>query len=348
MTLLMISGFDFEDDASWWINWAVQSTSTVTKRTGTHSKRAGNQTDSAAYRHHLDPGDWDETITVGCAFRTDVTGGNNYAYRLSFRSDSGTVLHITVVAHHVDRSLRIFRGSTTGTLLAQTDPYVWQPFTWHYLEVQVFVDDASGTVEVRQDGVTRLTYLGDTRNGGTTALVDSIGLSASESSGDITFLDDFYILNDQGAVNNTFLGDQRVYPLYPNGNGNYSQLVGSDANSTDNYLLVDEPGTPDDADYVGSATDGDQDTYTFEDMPVSVGTINGVEARIRAYKSDTGTKQMRALHRRAATDSAGADFTLPTTIPANFRELWELDPSDSAAWTISRVDDSEWGVEVRP
>ena len=55
--------------------------------------------------------------------------------------------------------------------------------------------------------------------------------------------DDLYICDGTtvpGEPVNDFLGDVRVDTLYPNGNGNSSQWVGQDANSTDNYLNVDD------------------------------------------------------------------------------------------------------------
>lgn len=239
--------------------------------------------------------------------------------------------------------------STAGTLLASVTPNVWFPNSWHYIELGARIHDSAGWVELRQDGVTRLRFDGDTRNAGTDGLIDMVTFNQRTNAGTYN-IDDVYILNEQGTVNNSWLGDTRCYPLYPNGNGTSSTpLSGSDGNSTDNYLLVDEAGTPVTTDYVFSQTDGDQDTYTFQDLPVTLGTIRGVEVRMHAAKDETGTKQIRAITRRLGTDSFGPDHTL-AAIPLyqTHHDVDELDPhAGPGAWTISTINDTEWGVEVR-
>ena len=352
MTAILFDGFDHDDTEHRWTSDGASVIDTSPVRTGTRSRRltAGGVGPYLAFDSQED-----DTIYCGFGFYHDPIAGANDTTLLFFSEASNLATsHIGLVRRPLIRGWEVRRGvtasdPTAGTLLASVTPNVWFPESWHYVELGAKIHDSTGWVELRQDGVEILRFDGDTRNAGTDGLIDMVVFNQETNAGSFN-LDDVYILNEQGSVNNSWLGDTRVYPLYPNGNGNYSQLVGSDGNSTDNYLLVDEVGTPNTADYVGSATDGDQDSYTFEDLPVSVGTIRGVEVRMHAAKDDTGTKQIRSLTRRAAADSFGADKVL-AAIPLyqTHTEIQELDPhAGPGAWTITNVNGTEWGAEVRP
>ena len=348
MTAILFDGFDHRDAIDRWTNITGSSYQTSIVRTGSTSftPSAGNS-DLALYLD-LSSTDDDDGITVGFGFY--AVGGFEQQL-LSFVDRVTGVCHVSLRFMGASRGWQLRRGGdglpyAFSAVLADTEPNIAIIGTWHYIEVKVKIADASGTVELRQDGVTRLSYTGDTQNGGV-ANVDRVAW-ASRTNGLDYRIDDIYILNEQGTINNDFLGDTRCYPLYPNGNGNYSQLVGSDGNSTDNYLLVDESPVPSSSDYVGSATVGQKDTYTFEDLPVSVGTIRGVETRVFAAKTDTGTKQIRALVRRSATDANGVDHALADSAYVTFQDMWEQDPhAGPGAWTITNVNGSEFGAEVR-
>lgn len=351
MTLLLIDGFDFADPVDVWTGGAAAGTVVTTeKRTGTRSYVMG--AGQWLYRALQGGVDDDDGVTIGSAMRANTGSFGTFAHGhlfTEFDSGAGTSLHHIYSVLTQNRSIQIWRGSpgtAVGTLLAESAVNLWTLETWHYLETQVKIANSGGTVEVRLNGATVVTFTGDTRNGGAAGVVNRAGFLA-DGTGQQKFIDDIYILNEQGsAPDNTFLGDVRAWPLHPNGNGNYSQLLGSDANSTDNYLLVDEVGTPSIADYVGSATDGEKDTYTFEDLAASVGTIFGVELRMFAAKTEIGNKGIRAVIRRGS-DVTGADFALATTA-ATYRELYALDPIAAAAWTITNVNSTEFGAEVRP
>lgn len=350
MTAILFDGFDHRDAIDRWTNINSGAYQTDFVRTGSTSFAPSSGSVDQAFYLDLSSTDDDDGITVGFGFYAI----NNFNQTLLTFIDRVTaVCHISLRFVGASRSWQIRRdgdgtgaGFPSGPVLAETEPNIAIIGTWHYIEVKVKIADASGTVELRQDGVTRLSYTGDTQNGGV-ANVDRVAW-ASRTNGLGYRIDDVYILNEQGSLNNTFLGDTRCYPLYPNGNGNYSQLVGSDGNSTDNYLLVDESPVPSSTDYVGSATVGQKDTYAFENMPVSVGTIRGVETRVYAAKTDTGTKQVRALIRRSATDANGADHALADNAYVTFQDMFEQDPhAGPGAWTITNVNGSEFGAEVR-
>jgi hypothetical protein len=161
------------------------------------------------------------------------------------------------------------------------------------------------------------------------------------------YFDDLYVANEQGSVNNDFIGECRVRCLLPNGNGNSSQLVGSDGNSVNNYQLVDEA-TPDTTDYVFSSTVGDKDTYTFTDLPDTSGTVAGVQVSALGLKTDVGARTLAVVTRHASSEHDSIDLGLPTVTPAYVYEVQDTNPVAGGAWLRTDVNAAEFGVKVRP
>ena len=261
---------------------------------------------------------------------------------ISVYGDTGATQHITVARNSSSGAIEIRRGNSGGTLLASST-IVTPASAWFYLEISVTISDTIGEVHVRLDGSTTdiVSYTGDTKNGGTASTIDRISITTITNATQVT---DFYLLNDSGSTNNTFLGDVAVRALSPNGNGNASQLVGSDGNSTDNYLLVDEKpfsGT----DYTGSPTTGQKDTYTVADLPAYTSTVYGVQVTANMLKSDAGASQSRTVIRTGGTDYGGTTQVLSTSA-ATYSELYEQNPNTSNAWTTGEVNGLEAGMEV--
>jgi hypothetical protein len=148
-------------------------------------------------------------------------------------------------------------------------------------------------------------------------------------------------------VNNDFLGDVRVYGLWPDGNGANSGLVGSDTDSVNNYLLIDDAaaGAPDTGDYVRSSTPGTKDTYTYTDVPAGT-TVKGVQVDSYVWKTDTGAISGRVVAYDGANTLVGSDVVLSTSYQG-VSSVLELAP-DGAAWTGTKVNSTQFGWEVRP
>ena len=236
----------------------------------------------------------------------------------------------------VERSQTIFLGQTPiGSFISGVD---------HHFEMKVRIHDTLGTVEIKIDGTTILD-LGpiDTRNLGAVGTVDNIQMGAN--SGSALLIDNFVLMDDQGGVNDDFVGDVVIEAHEPNGNGNYSDWDGSDGNQVDNYLQVDE--TPHDGDttYNAAQVNTDKDTYQVADLVATVGTILAVQSEmIHRHEGAGGT--LRHMLRRSSTDQFGAAKT-PGSGFTHSHELWELDPNAGpGAWTIANVNATEFGVEL--
>lgn len=278
-------------------------------------------------------------VCVGFAIKLAVLQQQPY---LVFYTDVGATAH-TVFTVTATGFPQLRRGSEGGTLLASATATL-SVGVWYYIEVKTTIDDTSGIAELRIDGQTVASFTGDTRNGGTGTSIDYIALQPAMGNNCGATYDDLYILDSTGATNNDFLGDIRIETLYPDGNGNSSQLVGSDADSTDNYQLVDETGTPSSADYVASGNLGDKDTYTFTGLATTSGTIKGVQVNSWAAKSDSGVRNVKNITRLSGTEDQSASLPLQTTYMPHL-SVHETKPG-GGSWTISDVNNAEFGVQV--
>jgi hypothetical protein len=247
--------------------------------------------------------------------------------------------HIAVVIN-TSGGVTLQYGATSGTSYG-TASVTLAIGIWYYFELQFKINNTTGSIILYVNGVQVYSFSGDTnRITGLTAVAIGVG------PGTVTVLfDDVYVLDSTGSVNTTFLGDCQVQTLSPNGNGTTSQFVGSDADSTDNYLLVDDDTAPDDdTTYVESATSGNKDTYAYE-ATSSLGTIHGVGVTTLGKKVDAGAADMYAIARSGTTEGDSAALGMSTSYTAQ-QAIYETNPDTAAAWTAGGIDAAEFGVKV--
>lgn len=277
------------------------------------------------------------TWVCGVALNMGGAGGGQAVFQLR----EGGTEHISVCIN-ADLSISVRRGNTGGTVLGSSSAGVIPASGFCFIEAKVTIHDTTGSYEIRVNGANVVSGTNvDTRNG-LTGVVTAIALVFPRSN---AIFDDFYICDTTGSIANDFLGDIRVDYYAPNGNGNSSQLLGSDGNSTDNYLLVDEVAPNDDTDYVESATVGQKDTYSFPNMAHTPSNIYGMQILVNAKKSDAGLRSICTVIRSGGADTDGATQALSTSYKY-YREIHEADPNTSAAWTQSGVNSAEVGEKV--
>lgn len=345
MTLLMMESFENVATsahllAKGWVEAVITGSapSSAQARSGTKSAEM-SVTSSGYLAFQCDNADKHATMLCGFGFY----GGVNYdAFRLIFAGDNNGTAHITIQPSATGQLIAM-RGATE---LGRSDPNTVIQDTWAYVEVKVILSDTVGAVVIKVNGATVLNLTNvDTKNAGTAATLDTVRWGATSATPNI-YIDDIYIANGAGAVNNDFVGECRVRALYPTGNGNSSQFTGSDGNSVDNYLLVDDP-QPVTADFVGSATVDQKDTYVFEDLPDLSGVVAGVQILAYAAKTDAGARGLALVTRSGGTDYDSADAALGTS-PVFVRQIRETNPATGVAWLRTEVNGAEFGVKTRP
>lgn len=306
---------------------------------------------------NLGTADQDDVLTGGYA--PVVTGGASsiVGELIAFCGDAATTIHVCIdIQNGVGTNtsvLRAFRGRpTSGGVLLGTSTEFHRPISGErfYVEAKVKLHDSAGTVEIRLGGATVLSLSGiDTKNGGTAAVLDFVRFD-SRSFSNINDWLNVYVTNEQGSINTGFLGPINIEFKLPNGNGTTSNGVGSDGNSVDNYLLVDEA-SANPADYVDFASTGDKDTYDFANIstgaPYSGGStpVKGVVVWVYAEKTDTGARSLTIVARLAGVESEVNADMLSNGFYATIGAMFEEKPG-GGAWTLDDVNAAEFGVKA--
>lgn len=329
MTLLFCDGFDHYTTVSQ--KWdSTNGSPTIGSGTGRFGNGLGmGDTNHGVIKQFTANQSW----VLGIAFRVMSSGSVNV-----IRLDSGSTEQI-----HVEQTAGKFHVYCGATLIV-TGTTIFSSGTWVYVELKVTLNTSGGTAELHLNGTLEgSSFTGNTANaGGTTA--DALRIAWANSGGVGFAWDDLYVCNQSGSTNNDYLGDVRVESIFPNGNGNSSVLVGSDSNSTDNYLLVDETAPNSDTDYVESLTVGDKDTYAYTNVTATSGTIKGLQIIPFSRKTDAGTRSIVSVARHSVTEVDSANKALSASYIYQ-PDIRETKPG-GGAWSISDVNGAEFGVKV--
>lgn len=231
-------------------------------------------------------------------------------------------------------NLKLVRGFTdiaTGSQALTAD-------TWYHFALKYFVDNTTGTFELRINGSATpdIDFTGDTQNTSFN-YIQSVRL---EGAFEVFTYDDFVLADDTGTQ--AFLGDYDVYTLHPDGAGASAQFTPS---AGSNWQNVDENPNDGDTTYNESQTVGHKDRFTMGNVPTDTDTIYGVQVGAFSKKTDVGTRELNVLAYDGTTEGAGSDLALSTDYQWVLG-MFEDHPSGAAAWTESEVNSMEAGYEV--
>jgi len=232
-----------------------------------------------------------------------------------------------------------------GSTYVARAPSPFRLKTWQYVEVKWNCVNSIGanTFQLKVDGELIIDIPAATDcQGAASSGVDTINIQGLCT---YSYFNDLYICDLSGSECNDFLGDMVVEVLYPNGNGTTNDFTGSDADSTDNYLHVDDATPDDDSTYTESSTVTDVDLYSFDDS-TTPDTILAVAVDCFCKMDDAGPKSGKIIAYINSTTYEGDTFSLTTSYVYE-TQLWELNPDDSAAWAAADIDGAEFGVKVQ-
>mgnify|MGYP001557322185 FL=1 len=263
------------------------------------------------------------TLVVGFAFQHNVAS-----------VDTIFSIGLLNLATTAGGALQLYNNTT---LVATSTTSPWTSVgTWRYVEAKYVL--STGAVTVHVDGAAALS--------GTVATVTSVASMAWQTTNNSTYgsccVDDVYILDTTGTLNNDFLGDVRIQTLLPNNDGTYSQLTPS--TGTTHNTLVNEA-APNTTNYVSGATVGQKDSYQFQDLAANTANVYGVEITNYSHKDAAGPAGFSNLVRIGATDYVSSNQPLSASWVPN-RDILDANPATSAAWTASDVNSAEFGVQV--
>lgn len=203
---------------------------------------------------------------------------------------------------------------------------------WALVELYVKIADGGGRIVARYNGVTDINFTGDTR---ATAATDIQYLRMGLQ---ITGTDNFRF-DDMTIEDDAFPGDIRYKIFIPDGD---SAVTWTPSAGGANYIRIDDR-PPNDADYVETAGDGNQDLYTITDYTQN-NAIAAVVQWIRGFTTPAGG-EIKMQIKSGATTSEEESSGLGTSAEYISRVL-DQDPNTAAAWTITGFDAMLAGQEA--
>ncbi|QQR69246.1 MAG: hypothetical protein IPI58_00745 [Alphaproteobacteria bacterium] len=341
MALRFMDGFDhYTTTASYgykYSTYTVSAAPSTGRRSGSAAARLGNYGGDYIQKVMDDQTTW----IVGFAYKREAAG-NSELPLVQLKDSTGSV-QSGLYMHCSDGLLRLWRGDMS-TLLATSSSAI--PLnTWCYIELKTFINDTTGTLELRVNGTTVATYTGDTKQSSSLNTARTIRLAGGVySSSYYGFIDDLYVCDGAGTTNNDFLGDCRVDTLYPNGVGNSAQFTPT--GSSANWENVKDTTIDEDTTNNASATSGQIDSFAFGDLSNLGSSVFGVQNNLVAKKDDAGTRTMRSVTRIGGTNYESADYSLGTTY-LDYVQLQEQNPATAVAWTVDAINGAEFGYKVQ-
>lgn len=244
-------------------------------------------------------------------------------------------------------TLRHISGGTLGLYIGaieldRTLPSVFKNGVWQYIEFKITFHATTGSYELRIDDDVVMSGSGaDTFN--TSTVMDTI-FWWPEATANNCYIDDMYVLNASGSLNNDFLGDQRVVGSIPNGVGDSESFTPYPGGGEDNYQNVDEgtAGPDDNTTYVESSTIAHLDLYEYTNLS-SVGDIAGIQVFSDGIQG--GGFDLLQPCKYNGTQSDGSALTLTASYLIYSRVI-ETDPDGGVAWTTTSFNSAQFGVKV--
>ncbi len=282
-------------------------------------------------------------------FYDPPTGGSQAAIKLMLENDG---------------SLSLRTGDFNGGYSAPIDttlPGRIVAGTWAYIEIKAKIHNTLGEIQVRINesvvnwiGAGAASFTGNTRRNGTNNYFTTIGLgggagTTTEGWGQ-AYYDDFYLCDDQGAINNSYLGDVQLQAIYPNGVGNLTQwTIDGSAPAPTNWEGVDETAPDDAVTFNKSNIVGNTDMYQMQDISATASGVKGLLMNYRIMKDDATARQYSPMVKdvlSGGVNVAVATRTTPFGAYTNQQDVSQVSPQTGVLWTVAQVNAMEAGIKV--
>jgi len=221
---------------------------------------------------------------------------------------------------------------------------------WTLIEVYVKIDDATGEITAKVEGIQDGTFSGDTKPGADT-VIDNL-LISNYSSGGIgantaVYIDDFALNDTAGGVDDSWCGDGHIIVLKPNGDTATIDLTPSAA--VDHYTLVDDIRMDGDTTYVEGSVVDEEDIYDLEACGLGEVVITRIWTEARARDTAATGKNIALITKASGgAEVSGGDVALPNSYTKKVLGAEEIvNPVDSAAWEVADIDALQGGVRTR-
>jgi hypothetical protein len=290
----------------------------------------------------------DYDVIIGFAYRRNLNNYNGNAHPLLTFLNSANSANFTVYASD-DGALHGLTWNTYNEsyCIGHTGTGMLPVNTWTYIEVRAKIADTGGIFQVKINGSQdyACSVTGADTQYTSTAGVSKIrigGLCSANNYGGQCSIDDLYIIDPTvGTTNLSMLGDVKVVYVLPAASGSYSQWTASPSGA--NYTCVDDTSPNDSDDFVQTDGVGNIDTYNFDSL-VGVTNIYALSVTTTLCKGDAYDRRVRGVARIESTNySSDSSISMSTDWTCK-QAIFDQNPATSSSWTVSAVDNSEFGI----
>ena len=262
-----------------------------------------------------------------------------------------------VIRHPETNCLLMYKRGTTGVMVSGTTPLLND--TWYYLEIKykygynLAVGSLEFRVDEQTDGINENVVSMTGQDGSSGNFIYLLGNSDQYSSAShCVYFDDLYFLNHSDGVNTGFLGDITVQPIFSNASGDVSQLVGTDNDSINNYLNVDEI-FQDSFATANSGWANSGDLYHYQNISIyaknvialSIDSVVGAGNTTKAWqwsKVANTLKPSGTIYQQNPQTPNGPTY-------GQVKPIWDVlnkNPETDSAWTIDEVNNCQFGINI--
>ena len=274
----------------------------------------------------------DDTLIIGFGFR--CSDGSTFPF-CNLYDDSTQGINIRW--ENGTGELQIRRGST---ILGTTSGLGLLPSKWYWVELKVVCHDTTGSYELHVGGVNVLSASGIDTKAGSNNYHNHVQFVGYISK--YLRIDDLYICDGSGSLNNDFLGNCKVTTIFPDGVGTTTEWA---PNAGANYECVDENPADDDTTYVEDSVTNQLDLYAYADA-TGLDNIKGLQINVDCRETDATSYDIKIPIRSGGSNYDDSAQTVGSTDYLTKMRVAETDPNTSVAWVANGISAAEFGVKV--
>jgi len=331
MALLWLEGFEVATNLSGLVWGGLNADAKTNGRTGGYCLENSYTAARQIYVYLGDIPNNDGTYIIGEAFycnRANLTQG--YAKHI-WKDNTGKQIFYMDKAQ-ANNGYWEFRDANNAIINNTTVP--WEQYTWQYIELK-FAVGSSVTVTVKLNGAIAATFNNVNTIGTSNGVISELALLWESSMR----LDDMYISDTSGSINNDFLGPCRIVGVVPNAD---SSVGWTPLSGVNNWAMVDDGPTIDNDTTYNSASSQANTTDSFTCTNITLGPeegVNGVRVHCHARSEGTGLAQIRLK----CNNQLGDIETLSSTYNL-YSGVTETSDGGTTAWSESSVNSMTIGV----
>ncbi len=246
---------------------------------------------------------------------------------------------VAQVELHFNPLTGVFSIHSGGNVLGTGATFI-SPHIWYFVELKCTIDASSGTAILHINGNTELDLSGKNTKNSSNSFANNFTFGHAGRAASAYSIDDVYILDGTGGVNDTFLGDMAVITLKPASAGTTTQWTAVGAGSNWQAAKSMDDG------YVSTSTVNNVDLYQFDSLPFTPASIAGVCTNVFVESSDVSSHQLESLTYLGSTTYTSSDLTNASSDYMCLSWIQETDPSTSTAWGATNVNGAQYGVKL--